>query len=59
MTRVPAEIEARFHCLRRLTPHAELHGFTAFNRVCRMCNESEEWLRMTQIPVRERGPVAH
>ena len=41
-----------------LAPHLELHGFTAFNRVCRICNESEEWLRMMRIPSGEPGPVA-
>ena len=41
-----------------LAPHLELHGFTAFNRVCRICNESEEWLRMMRIPGSEPGPAA-
>jgi cysteine synthase A len=37
-----------------LSPHVALHGFTAFNRVCTVCDQSEEWLRTMRIP-RETG----
>jgi len=33
-----------------LAPHIALHGFTAFNRVCAVCDQSEEWLRTIRIP---------
>jgi cysteine synthase A len=33
-----------------LAPHIALHGFTAFNRVCSVCDQSEEWLRTMHIP---------
>jgi cysteine synthase A len=32
-----------------LAPHIALHGFTAFNRVCAVCDQSEEWLRTIRI----------
>ena len=33
-----------------LAPHIALRGFTAFNRVCTVCDQSEEWLRTMRIP---------
>ncbi len=40
-----------------LTPHIDLHGFTAFNRVCAVCDQSEEWLRSMRIPERSGSPL--
>ena len=40
-----------------LAPHIALHGFTAFNRVCRVCDQSEEWLRTMRIPARAGRPL--
>ena len=33
-----------------LTPFLEFHCFTAFNRVCKVCEQSEEWLRAMRMP---------
>ncbi len=34
----------------QLTPFLEFRGFTAFNRVCKVCEQSEEWLRTMRMP---------
>ncbi len=40
-----------------LAPHIALHGFTAFNRVCTVCDQSEEWLRTMRIPASPGKPL--
>jgi cysteine synthase A len=40
-----------------LSPHIALHGFTAFNRVCAVCDQSEEWLRSMRIPGSSGRPL--
>lgn len=38
-----------------LAPHIAVHGFTAFNRVCAVCEQSEEWLREMRTPEESRS----
>ncbi len=38
-----------------LAPHIAVHGFTAFNRVCAVCEQSEEWLREMRTPEDSRS----
>jgi cysteine synthase A len=33
-----------------LTPHVQLRGFTAYNRVCQVCDQAEDLLRMAGMP---------